>query len=161
MPSRRNCDGACMSGPRARGLAKAGRQRLLCLSRRPDQLGGVASIPAPHRAHLAAYAAAAQSETSHDVGPNAEAGRRLAPGPADPSSLARPTLRRQQLKVGAACGNSARADLCGGRSAMTVPTAIQSEQNKSALTPIADLSRTFLKVANGPLSASPLREVCL
>jgi hypothetical protein len=30
-------------------------------------------------------------------------------------------------QVGAACGNSARADLCGGRSAMIVPTAIQRE----------------------------------
>jgi len=31
---------------------------------------------------------------------------------------------RQLPKVGAVCGSSARTDLCGGRSAMTVPTAI-------------------------------------
>ena len=30
-------------------------------------------------------------------------------------------------KVGAVCGSSARTDLCGGRSAMTVPTAIERE----------------------------------
>jgi hypothetical protein len=38
--------------------------------------------------------------------------------------MARPTLPRQAPKVGAVCGNPARTDLCGGRSAMTVPTAI-------------------------------------
>jgi hypothetical protein len=37
-------------------------------------------------------------------------------------------VRRHSPKVGAVCGNSARTDLCGGRSAMTVPTAIQNEQ---------------------------------
>ena len=35
--------------------------------------------------------------------------------------------RRHAPKVGAACGNSARAVLCGGRSAMTVPTVFSSE----------------------------------
>ena len=32
-------------------------------------------------------------------------------------------VRRQTLKVGAECPNWARSELCGGRSAMTVPTA--------------------------------------
>ena len=41
-----------------------------------------------------------------------------------PSSLAERTLRRQTPKVGARCVNHARRDLCGGRSAMGVPTAI-------------------------------------
>ena len=35
--------------------------------------------------------------------------------------------RRHTPKVGAVCANSARTDLCGGRSAMTVPTALCSE----------------------------------
>src|SRR5262245_15881100 len=34
---------------------------------------------------------------------------------------------RHTPKAGAVCGNSARTDLSGGRSAMTVPTALQSE----------------------------------
>jgi hypothetical protein len=34
------------------------------------------------------------------------------------------TLCRHTPKVGAVCGNSARTDLCGGRSVMSVPTAI-------------------------------------
>src|SRR5580658_4950999 len=33
------------------------------------------------------------------------------------------TLPRVTPEVGAVCGSSARTDLCGGRSAMTVPTA--------------------------------------
>src|ERR1700738_5006768 len=36
-------------------------------------------------------------------------------------------VRRHSPKVGAVCGNSARTDLGGGRSAMTVPTALPSE----------------------------------
>lgn len=34
------------------------------------------------------------------------------------------TLRRQIPKVGARCGKAARRDLCGGRAAMHVPTAM-------------------------------------
>src|SRR6266436_2586942 len=41
-----------------------------------------------------------------------------------PSSLAERTLRRQIPKVGARCVNHARRDLCGGCSAMGIPTAI-------------------------------------
>src|SRR5229473_661734 len=33
-------------------------------------------------------------------------------------------VRRHSLEVGAVCGKAARTDLCGGRSAMGVPTAI-------------------------------------
>src|SRR5229473_931876 len=35
-------------------------------------------------------------------------------------------VRRHSPKVGAVCGKAARTDLCGGRSAMSVPTAIAS-----------------------------------
>jgi hypothetical protein len=38
-----------------------------------------------------------------------------------------PPLRRQPPKVGAVCPNWARTDLCGGRSAMSVPTAIRNQ----------------------------------
>src|SRR5260221_12119438 len=41
-----------------------------------------------------------------------------------PSSLAERTLCRQIPKVGARCVNHARRDLCGGCSAMGIPTAI-------------------------------------
>ena len=36
-------------------------------------------------------------------------------------------VRRHSPKVGAVCGNSARTDLGGGRSVMTVPTALRLE----------------------------------
>jgi hypothetical protein len=36
-------------------------------------------------------------------------------------------FRRHTLKAGAVCGNSARTDLSGGRSVMTVPTALHCE----------------------------------
>ena len=36
-------------------------------------------------------------------------------------------VRRHSPKVGAVCGNSARTDLGGGRSVMTVPTALRAE----------------------------------
>ncbi|MGO1080989.1 hypothetical protein, partial [Inquilinus sp. CA228] len=42
-----------------------------------------------------------------------------------PSPLAASSLRRQTPKVGAVCLNRARTDLCGGRPAMGVPTAIR------------------------------------
>ncbi len=39
------------------------------------------------------------------------------------------TLRRHSSEVGAQCGNSARWDLCGGRSVMIVPTATREDPN--------------------------------
>src|SRR5215813_14772895 len=41
-----------------------------------------------------------------------------------PSSVAPRALRRQIPEVGAECPNGARSALCGGRSVMSVPTAI-------------------------------------
>ncbi|WP_347340277.1 reverse transcriptase domain-containing protein [Bradyrhizobium cytisi] len=58
-----------------------------------------------------------------NMGSHNKAHRSLAPQTADPSSLATIALRRHAPEVGAECGNSARSDLCGGRSVMGVPTA--------------------------------------
>src|SRR5215831_15744600 len=58
------------------------------------------------------------------MGTNREVVRRVAPENAYPPSLAQRALRRQSPKVGAACPNRARTDLCGGCSVMGVPTAI-------------------------------------
>jgi len=57
------------------------------------------------------------------MGTDGEAGRRIPPKAPYPASLAKCAVRRQTPEVGAECGNSARSDLCGGRSVMTVPTA--------------------------------------
>src|SRR4051794_6577717 len=59
------------------------------------------------------------------MGADGEGGRGLAPPTAPPSPLAERTFRRQTPKVGAECPNWARSDLCGGRSVMGLPTAIQ------------------------------------
>ena len=74
---------------------------------------------------LAPHASAAQPERRLHVGPDDEAGRRLASRAASPSSLARSALRRQTPKVRAGCSNRACPDLCGGCPATGIPTAIQ------------------------------------
>src|ERR1700730_13199121 len=53
-------------------------------------------------------------------------GQLLDPQTVYPPSMAGNTLRRYAPKVGAECGKAARTVLCGGRSAMSVPTAIAS-----------------------------------
>jgi hypothetical protein len=52
---------------------------------------------------------------------------RMATTSPNPSSLARGQICRQTPEVGAVCPNWARTDLCGGRSAMGVPTAIHAQ----------------------------------
>src|SRR6266478_4275930 len=47
----------------------------------------------------------------------------MAPTSQNTSPVSLLTFRRQASAVGAACGNAARADLCGGRWATGVPTA--------------------------------------
>src|SRR5207247_360238 len=74
-------------------------------------------------APLDAHAAASQPKGSHDVGADQEDRLRLSPAAENPASMATAAICRQPPKVGAACGNSARAVLCGGRSVTTVPTA--------------------------------------
>src|SRR5882757_597758 len=83
-------------------------------------------IPLLRHRTLAAIAQATQSERRHDLGADYAVGQRLAPETGYPSSMAKNTLRRHAPKVGAVCGKAARTVLCGGRSAMSVPTAIAS-----------------------------------
>src|SRR6478752_6281280 len=65
-----------------------------------------------------------QERVHCELGPRGdETGRRVPPPAASPASLAECALRRQTPEVGAECPNWARSDLCGGRSAMGVPTA--------------------------------------
>src|SRR6516165_3533930 len=113
--------------PRARGLAQASGQRLLRLPCRADQRPCTGSILLSCDAHLVAHPAAARPEGPLLMATNARVGRRLAPPTAYPSPVSRQALRRHAPEVGAVCGNSACTDLGGGRPAMTVPTALQSE----------------------------------
>src|SRR5260221_8801737 len=106
-------------------MAEAGRDRPLRLLCSPDQCSGALCVPALRDRSLAASATAAKPEGRLHVGPQDESGRRLAPRAAHPSPLARPAPCRQTPKVGAGCSNRARPDLCGGCSAMSIPTANQ------------------------------------
>jgi hypothetical protein len=74
-------------------------------------------------ARLCKIAAVAEPKRWNDLGADQAVGRPLAPETANPSSVARESLRRQTPKVGAVCPNWARTDLCGGREVTRVPTA--------------------------------------
>ena len=67
------------------------------------------------------------------MGEDHAARQRLAPQTAHPASLAASALRRHTPEVGAVCGNPARTDLCGGRAAMSVPTANSHVISKVAI----------------------------
>src|SRR3954454_7879689 len=110
--------------PRPGALAEAGGQRLLCLSCGANEPPCPHGLPPPCDRPVAAHAAAAQPKRPAHRGADGEVGRCLAPPTAPPSPLAERTFRRQTPKVGAECPNWARSDLCGGRSVMSVPTAI-------------------------------------
>src|SRR3954468_9944705 len=75
-----------------------------------------------------------------------EAGRRLAPQAANPPPLAQHAVRRQTPEVGAVCGNAARTVLCGGRSVMSVPTAITYQRRTKAAEAL--IASTYLAGTN-------------
>src|SRR3954469_15907144 len=117
--------------PRPGALADAGGQRLLCLSCGANEPPCPHGHPRPCDRPVAALAAAAQPDRPAHMGADGEVGRCLAPPTAPPSPLAECTLRRQTPKVGAECPNWARSDLCGGRSVMGVPTAINAASSSN------------------------------
>lgn len=97
---------------------------LFRLSRRADQCRGAGCVSGPRHHPLAPAAVAPKSAGARALAANGEISRRISPKAENPSSVAQRALRRQTPEVGAVCGNSARTDLCGGRSEMSVPTAI-------------------------------------
>src|SRR5271157_5250970 len=99
-------------------------RRLVQLPRRTHQRRGPERLPASRRTSVAARAPAPKPEGLHDMGEDARDHRPLAALATHPPSVASNTFRRQISKVGAGCLNRARPVLCGGRSAMSVPTAI-------------------------------------
>ena len=116
--------------PRTGEMAAQCRHRLLQLPRGADNSRALGAFRHHVSRTLAAHAAATQPEGPHDMGADHQARGRLAPQTAYPPSLAQRSLRRQTPKVGAVCLNRARTVLCGGRSAMSVPTAIIAAQPK-------------------------------
>src|SRR5208337_2812921 len=104
-------------------MAGASRRRLFRLSRRADQWLGVVRVSISRHRPLASAAVPTQPTGVGAMGADGGDRRRVSPKTEDPSSLAERSFRRQSPEVGAGCGNSARPDLCGGRSETGVPTA--------------------------------------
>src|SRR5215208_982038 len=104
-------------------MARANRHRIFRLPRRADQQPGAERVSIPRPRSLASAVMPAQPKSTSAVAANDETGRRVPPPATSPASLAQCALRRQTPEVGAECPNWARSDLCGGRSAMGVPTA--------------------------------------
>ena len=76
-------------------MVAAGRHRLLQLPRGADKQFDIDRVPIPRHQSLAAHATAAEPERLDDLGGADQAvGRRLAPETANPSSVARESLRR-------------------------------------------------------------------
>src|ERR1700730_11128238 len=73
---------------------------------------------------MVAGAQAPQPEGQNNVGAMRQDHRRMAPQTQNTSSVAIGQVCRQTSEVGAVCGKAARTVLCGGRSVMGVPTAI-------------------------------------
>src|SRR5271169_1533533 len=104
-------------------MAGADRRRIFRLPRRTDQWRGDCCISLPRRHPLAPATMPAQPEGTTGMDADGEAGGRVPSQAAYPAPLAQCAFCRQTPEVGAECPNWARSDLCGGRPAMSVPTA--------------------------------------
>ena len=142
------------AAPCTREMAGTGGWRFFRLSRRANQLCGLVGLLAPRQESVAARAPAAQPEGSLDVRADGPAGCRLPAQTADPTPMAEHPFCRHTPEVGAVCLNWACTVLCGGRSAMSVPTAIRtellhcSERTVSATFGLMQRSKPRLRVAN-------------
>lgn len=110
--------------PRTGAMAEGGGHGILRISRGAHELAGTACVPISRHGTLAAHASATQSEGQSDVGSHDEDRCCMAAVAPSPSSMAKRAICRQTPEVGAQRVNCARWDLCGGRPAMGVPTAI-------------------------------------
>src|ERR1700675_705147 len=89
-------------------MAEASHHRLLQLPRSPNQLGCAGSLSSRDHRTLAPDTQPTQSKRRSHLGSNGEAGGRLAPKAANPSSLAQPAFRRQAPEVREAMGRAAK-----------------------------------------------------
>ncbi len=82
-------------------------------------------LPLSHQHSLVPKSAATQPAAPADVGTDGPTYRAIPTVTARSAPVAKPSVHRQSLEVGAECVSSARSDLCGGWSAMAIPTAIK------------------------------------
>jgi RNA-directed DNA polymerase len=94
------------------------------LLRRPRQPRGSLGLHIRAEAAMDDGAHTPEPEDADVVDEVQPAGHRLAAQSPEYAPVPKSTLRRHSPKVGAQCGSSARWDLCGGRGAILVPTAI-------------------------------------
>ena len=95
---------------------------ILCGGR---QLPASAAIPRCDPEAVAPHAATTQpTRAPPDLGEVLQAEQALAADAEDSPPLSQRAVCRSTSKVGAVCGSAARTDLCGGRAATPVPTAI-------------------------------------
>src|SRR5712672_2994689 len=116
--------------PHAREMAEAGCPRLLQLSRGADEPAHSRGLPGRDHPKMATVTKPPQPKGCPQLDANEVACRRLAPKTRCPSPLAPAALRRHPPEVGAVCGKAARTVLCGGRSAMSVPTATAPDTHR-------------------------------
>src|SRR5450755_631403 len=90
-------------------MAEASHHRLLQLPRSPNQLGCAGSLSSRDHRTLAPDTQPTQPKGQSHLGSNGEAGGRLAPKAANPSSLAQPAFRRQAPEVREAMGGRRRS----------------------------------------------------
>src|SRR4051812_49169534 len=113
--------------PRANGahgpVAPVGRARLLQRSRGTGQYAHLRDVPATGDSALAAAVAPTRTENPTELGTPGGTSPAVDSLPTHPASVPQRALRRHASEVRAVCGSAARTDLCGGRSAMVVPTA--------------------------------------
>ena len=105
-------------------MVEGGGHGVLRVPRGAHEFPGTRGVPISRHGSLAAHAQATQPEGRVDVGAYDEDRCALATATSNPASMAGQAVCRQTPKVGAECANCACSDLCGGGSAMGVPTEI-------------------------------------
>ena len=147
------------TGSRTGKVAGPSRSRLLRVSRSADEYPCTQRVPSPRHGPMATLAQAAKPTGPDHLGTDSEAGGRLPPETPHPSSLAFRAVCRHSPEVGAECLNGARSDLCGGHSAMSVPTAIIRSGDGFGLHDLRLIERPHVHVAfGGPCGAGDVAQ---
>src|SRR3984885_13828193 len=112
-------------------MAETCGQWLLPIPRRSREPAGVTAIPRSVVRSVAVDAWPPQSAQPPELASHSSDLRTMDTSSSHPASFSQRAFRRYSSEVGAVCGSSARTDLYGGRSAMTVPTVTGVTPNAS------------------------------
>src|SRR5947209_329196 len=119
-------------------MARRRVEGVLCLLRGTDEHCLAVCHAAPPQSPMAHGAPATEPTATDGLASHGAARRSLSTATEHPSPVAGAKVPRQTPEVGAVCVNCARTDLCGGRSAMTVPTAIDIRSGRGGRNWLAD-----------------------